>query len=394
MRIAPMTKHLTLMMLLILPSVAQGDVWTDPRLGDAVRAADYIVRVKAPEDGSKGVPQVSFAVDAVLKGKLKEGATLDVGGLHDATRVSGATFQPGESLILILQHTKKGLQVPTPTFGRFPIRDGVVRFASLRDTYLRFDVPVGDFQTFIALHLGRKNDAWLKALRADLAAGDPGTAKDAALMRLYLALESLAVVGVVSDRELIGRYLVSEGPFQLRVSACRAAAHAAGAASAGRLLHVAKTDEEPAVRTAAVRLLGRLKPRPSKLVQKLAALLPLAPTKEVRFSGPNDPRLNKWPSPKGAILRSIRRLGAAPVKTAILEVVADPAPPDVFTAALQALMSLKADPALPAELVLCFRAKREASSALYNAEICAALTKITGKKLGNDVDAWRRAVKN
>jgi hypothetical protein len=49
---------------------------------------------------------------------------------------------------------------------------------------------------------------------------------------------------------------------------------------------------------------------------------------------------------------------------------------------------------VPAELVHCFRAKREASSALYNAEICAALTKITGKKLGNDVDAWRRAVKN
>ena len=60
-----------------------------------------------------------------------------------------------------------------------------------------------------------------------------------------------------------------------------------------------------------------------------------------------------------------------------------------ITAALKALISLKGDAKLPAQLVRCFRAAGEVSSDVYNREICAALTMVTGERLGQDPTRWR-----
>ena len=79
------------------------------------------------------------------------------------------------------------------------------------------------------------------------------------------------------------------------------------------------------------------------------------------------------------------------MKQDVLRVVAtdSDATAEVFTAALKALISLKGDPKLPAQLVRCFRAAGEVSFEVYNREICAALTLLTGQRLGEDPARWR-----
>lgn len=375
--------------LLSLTATAGAEVWTDPSLAEALAGADLVVRAKAPKEGAQAQEAITFRVLGTLKGDAP--ATVSVGGLHDPTRSAGASFAPDAEVLLILQKKGDAYRVPTPTFGRYPIREGVVHYATLRDTYLRLALPLSDFAAFIALQLERPQAEWLAGLRAGLAKGSPSDRGDDLAQR-YLALESLALVGGEEDKQSIVRYLDPSGPFQLRVSACRALARAMGSRAAGRLLKVAGEDAEPAVRTAAIGALGRLAPPPSGLVKRLAALLPSASGKTVRFSRPTDPRLNKWPSPKAAALRVITRHGAAPVKQEILRVVAtdSEATAEVFTAALKALISLKGDPKLPAQLVRCFRAEGEVSSDVYNREICAALTLVTGERLGQDPTRWRR----
>ncbi|RMG15785.1 MAG: hypothetical protein D6731_07635 [Planctomycetota bacterium] len=370
---------------------AQAEVWRDPSFARAVREAELVVRARAPRKGVRGGKRVRFRVVEVWKGKAP--GDVIVGGLHDPTRSEGASFAPNAEVLLVLWRRKGRLEVPTPTLGRYPIRDGLVRYATLRDTFLRLSLPPEDLRRFVRLLLGKPDVRWLAGLRAGLRDGSARERGDALAQR-YLALEALAWAGRAADAEFALPYLDPEGPFQLRVSACRALAGCGGAPAGDVLLRVAGSDPEPAVRTAAVRALGRLRPRPEGLARRLAELLAAAPDRQVRFSRPTDPRLNKWPSPKAALLGLLGRIGAREVKPSLLAVVREERPPgEVFTAALRALGTLKDDPELPRQLVESFRAAGEVGAAVYNAELCAALARITGERgPGADPEAWRAFV--
>lgn len=379
-----------LLLLLALATPAAADVWEDPDFQAAVREAELVARVRAPAQGSRGQPQVRFTVERVLEGGGgPPPGELLVGGFHDPTMTAGPTFQPSEVLYLVLVRREGGLAVPTPTLGRYPVREGLVRHATLRDTYLRLDLPEGDFERFVAVVRGRAPDpAWAAGLRQHLEAHPPEVeGPDRA--RAYLALETLALAGAEEDGPRAARFLVAESPYQLRISALRALAGALGKRAAGALLKAAREDPEPAVRTAAVRLLGAMDPPPERLVERLAELLPGAPERPIRFSGPNDPRLNRWPSPRAALLEAIGRRGAAPVKAAVLACLDGFDELETLSAALRALIPLRDDPGLPGELVARFQGPEQAGAELINRELCIALERLTGRDFGLDVARWR-----
>jgi len=381
----------TLGLLIATTAAARGDVWEDPGMAEAVARAEVIVRARAPAEGASGEPRVAFRVEEVLKGRLAT-PSVEVGGLHDPTRGDGPVFRPDEAVYLVLERGEDGrLDVPTPTMGRFPVRDGDVHYVALRDTYLRVTLPAADFEAYVGLLLGRRDEGWLTGLRTHLAAGAPAD-EGPARMRHYLALESLVRAGRPADAEAVVRYLDPEAaPFQMRVSAGRALAACAGGRAAGRLLTVARADPEPAVRTTAIRCIAALPEPPAEAVDRLLALFADATTEPVRFSGPTDPRLNAWPSPKVALLQAVARIGAAPARERLLTELGEDHRLEVYAAVLRTLLSLEDDTELAADLVARFRSPADEAAELYNQELCAALTRLTGAEHGLDVAAWRAA---
>ncbi|MGE0709216.1 MAG: hypothetical protein AB7N76_19870 [Planctomycetota bacterium] len=385
-----------LLLCVLLASAARAEVWRDPTLDEALKGADLVVRAVALEDGREGVEEVRFQVEEALHGQAPR--ELAVAGLIDPTRIKGPTFvKRGQRALLLLAKRKRGAgwAIPTPTFGRFRLDGETVKLAPLRDTYLRLDLARDDYERFLRLRLGRRPDpAWLAALRAHLDAAQPEPVPADARARQYLALEALAQVGQAEDAARAAKILTKVQPFQLRISACRALARAAGAKAAGRLLELGREDESKAVRIAAIRALAGLDPPPRGLVEKLAGLLPSATSEPFRLSqGPNDPRTNEWPSPRATLLQAIAKHGVAPVRAQVLAILEEPqvALP-VFSVALEALLTLEQDPALPRELAARFRSEREVGAQLYNRELCIALTKLTRQRFGEDVAAWRRWV--
>jgi hypothetical protein len=381
----------TFLLTLALLPAAQADIWEDPDLAQALIEADSVIRARAPA-ASQGQPTVNFVVERVLKGSLDEGAAIEVGGLHDPTRVEGPTFAADEVVYLILRRDGDGnLLAPTPTFGRYPLRDGSVKYATPRDTFLRVDLPEEDWVRYLELHLGKRDDAWLSGVREHLQRGKVEDTGDARA-RHYMALEALALAGTPDDAETIARFLAPAGPFQLRISACRALTTALGPRAAANLFKAARSDPEPAVRTAATQLLGDLDPAPPGLVARLLRLFPEASRDTVIFVGINDPRSNTWPSPRLALIQVLRKLGPAPAKDTFLEALETDAGPEEAQEIVLALCELKDDPALPGQLVDRFRPAEQPDAAAYNRVLCAALARITGQELGEDTDAWQEWV--
>lgn len=382
-----MRRTAPILALLWLASPALSEVWADPDLPAALASSSLVVVARAPAEGSQGQPWVTFRVERLLHGGQPPPEVV-VGGLHDPTAVAGPSFEPDEQVLLLLVRGDDGkLRVPTPTFGRFPLRGETVLFAALRDTFLRLELPRPDYERFLQVALGRPPEAaWLEGLRAHLGGSGPGEAGPARA-RSYLALETLALCGERSAQveAAVGRYLDPGAPFQLRVSAVRALA-ACAVDPATRLLEAAGRDPEPAVRSAAATLLGRVVPPPPGLVARLAALLAQAPTGRVRFVGPGDPRLNTWPSPREALLQSIAKLGPAPARAALLEQLDQPElPGEELGAVARALVLLRDDADLPRELARRLRGTAD----LRDQALCGALTRLTGLPHGEDVAAWK-----
>jgi hypothetical protein len=384
-----------LLLAVLVPGATQAGVWEDPTLPAAVAAADLVVRVRAPRQGAQDSPQVSFRVERVLKGSAPEGAQLVVRGLHDPDRSAGATFGPGEQVYLVLHAAEDGaFEVPTPTLGRFPVREGQVQFVALRDTFLRVTLPEADFVAFLALLLDEPIDpAWVDGLRDALGAHPPQTEEGPLLDQQYLALEVLAHTGTGRDVNLVREFLdPTLAPAQMRVSACRALATSAGRRAAGRLLTVASEDSSPAVRSTAIALLGGLDPPPDGLARRLLELLPTTETQPIRLARPADPRLNLWPAPRVACLQALERQPPAELascKAALLTSLEEERDPEIFAHTLRVLLRLLNDPDLPRALVARFRPEGETSAAVFNQELTAALDELTGAGLGYDVDAWR-----
>ena len=372
--------------LLLFAPNAEARTWTDPGMKRAVEAAELIVRVQAPAAGSSKLARVRFRVLETLKGRALSAVT--VGNLHDPARCSGPVFQPDEQLYLLLTRDRRGrFVVPTPTFGRFPIRNGVVRYAALRGTHLRLDLPTPDFAAYLRLLLGKVDAGWLAGLRKHLDE-TPHTAGRAEVSRAYLALEALAVAGSPEDLPRTRRFLVADAPYQLRISALRALTRSGSRAGAA-LLRAAEHDPEPAVRTAAFRCLAKVASAAD--VPRLLQLLPKASQDPVHFTGPTDPRLNAWPAPRVALLEVIAKLGRAGVAQAqptLLKLIDDPATSiQALGAALEALTRVGARVA--PHLVARLDRHRDLRGRLTTAALCATLQKVTGRPLGVDVEAWR-----
>lgn len=383
-------------LLVLVTAPTRAAVWEDPDLATALARAVHVVRGRAPAEGARGRPTVTFRVEVSLKGAAP-GTALEVGGLHDPSASPGPVFAPDEQvwLIVVKDDETGALRMPTPTFGRYPLREGQVVHATPRDTYLRLSLPEDLFVALVRLHLGQRDAAWLDALRRHLdgvAPTEPGPPRALA----FVGLEALALVGEEADAARAERLLDPAGPFQLRVSACRALARSLGARAAPRLVKVVQADPEPAVRSAAADLLARAPGPPSHagegLARRLVALVAEAPAEPVRFVGPNDPRLNAWPSPRVALLRAIGRAGPAPVRADLLALLDGPAQPlEVFSEVLRALLLLDDDRALSLDLAARLRPddSDEPGDDLRNRELCAALTMHTRLEHGLDVARWR-----
>jgi hypothetical protein len=375
----------------------QAEVWRDPTLREALSAADLVVRAVATEDGSEARPEVRFRAEEVLSGKAP--ATFAVGGLIDPTRIKGPTFiRKGQRMLLLLKRRKKGegYTIPTPTFGRFRITDqDLVKHAALRDTLLRLDLARSDYEAYLRLRLNTKPDpVWIRELCDALQRSLKASEVDApARAKQYLALEVLAQAGGGErERALVAACWKPEQPFQLRVSACRAAARVLGAAALKPLTGLAREDKSKAVRIAAIRSLAGLRVAAAKRRHLFVGLLPKATTEPFRLShGPNDPRTNRWASPKVTLLKAIARLDPAPVKGKLLAMLEEASLPlPVFSATLLALLEIKGDASLPKELIKRFRTEAEVGARLYNRELCAALTRLTKRGFKEDLKAWRR----
>ena len=378
--------------LLALSRTTLAEVWEDPDLPAALASASLVIVGKAPPEGSRGEPRVRFQVERRIHGEggLRE---VEVSGLHDPTATSGPSFEPGERVLFVLTRGPDGtLRTPTPTFGRFPLRGEQVLYAALRDTFLRLELPLVDYERFLLLALGRPaEEAWLEALLGHLRSSGPGETGPARA-RSYLALEALCLVGrgQGAGQELtatIARYLDPAGPFQLRISALRALA-ACGDNPLPALLSALERDPEPAVRTAAARLLARAGAAspPAGLVERLGGLLPTAPTQPVRFVGPTDPRTNSWPSPRVALLQAIAALGPAPARGALLSALDEPTQPgDALLATAEALGRLRDDRSLARELAGRLRGDGEPR----DLALCRALAALTGLPHGEDAAAWK-----
>lgn len=378
-----------LLCLVLLALPARADTWEDPELVAALSSATCVVIARAPAEGSSGRPVVRFQVEKLLHERGgPPPPEIEVGGLHDPgnPELGGPSFEAGERVLFILQRGPEGrLVTPTPTFGRFPLRGEKVLFAALRDTNLRLELPLADYEQFLLLALGRREAGWLEQLGAHLKAASAAQG-GAERSRLYLALEAFALAGV-PDVELARaatRCLEPTTPFQLRVSALRALA-AVALDPLPALLQAAERDPEPAVRSAALGLLRAGPDQAPAVVERLVRLLPDASPYTVRFTAPTDPRTNAWPSPRLAAVRAIDRLGAAAARPTLIQLVGDDEQPaDVFLAALEALARPGRDPALARQLAGKLRAEGDAR----NEPLVQALELLTGETRP-DVAAWK-----
>ena len=132
--------------------LAQSDVfWDDPRLEEAVRDADLVVRAQAVEVGAH---EVRYTVLETLKGPDRKGATVRVAGLFHPDLADGPPSVKDEQAFLILRGEASGdsFLVPTPTFGRFPIRrfgKSEQAVACLGDTFVRLPLEPDFYAAFL-----------------------------------------------------------------------------------------------------------------------------------------------------------------------------------------------------------------------------------------------------
>ncbi|MCW8140988.1 MAG: hypothetical protein KIT58_18965, partial [Planctomycetota bacterium] len=114
-------------LLVLVTAPTRAAVWEDPDLATALARAVHVVRGRAPAEGARGRPTVTFRVEVSLKGAAP-GTALEVGGLHDPSASPGPVFAPDEQvwLIVVKDDETGALRMPTPTFGRYPLREGQV----------------------------------------------------------------------------------------------------------------------------------------------------------------------------------------------------------------------------------------------------------------------------
>ncbi|MCA8921556.1 MAG: HEAT repeat domain-containing protein [Planctomycetes bacterium] len=398
-----MIRALNLLLLLACaaaPCWAQSDVfWDDPSLEDAVRDADLVVLAQAKEVGPH---EVRYEVLRTLKGPERKGATLRVQGLFHPDLADGPPSQPEERAFLILRGEASGdsFLVPTPTFGRFPIRRfgaSELAVACLGDTFVRLPLDPELYAQFLSGLAAGQSTKLITAAREALQAQLEAEPLDSTA--LYVNLRLLACFGAAGDEPLLIKLLDraalgAPDRYRLRMAAAQALGALRGPRAASVLSALALDDEVPAVQTTAIRALERLVSKLDAEARKaaLAPLIELAQTAKSEatvFSGAEDPRRNVLPSPLSAALLALALHAPAEGTRAALAAL-ERADADAVGSGLvffQVLGDRDAQAVPLAEIASRMRPADHEDVDL-NLLFARTLRMLTGEDLGPSRDAW------
>jgi len=367
--------------------------WRDPEFGEAVRAADAIVLAECTAVGEDGAV---YRVDVALTGGGIEGKELRVLGLHHPSRRERPPVEVGDRAYLLLRGREEPFRLPTPTFGRFPVRSfGVI--ACIGDTFVRIPLPAPTFERFLACALGADPAPLLAKAREILGADqvDPTEA--------YVACRALALFGAgegttADDARLVMALLdrpaiAADRRYRVRMAAAEALGRLpTPPAGLRRLLTLAEEDPAAAVRSAAALALRpaleayRDRPEYREATDRLAELALEADAEPIAFGTVDDPRTNELEGPLAAALRTLAALGSHAGVRPALRVLEREDEADALVAGLAYFQAL-GDPEQAG--AIAFRMRRpDAEDAVLNRLFASTLRALTGEDLGEDREAW------
>lgn len=373
------------------------DTWEDPTLDAAVRGADLIVLGQcatiAPGGGT------AWKVLSTLKGPVRDGRELLVAGLV-APDADGPGVEPGDKAYLVLLGDPGAavLQVPTPTFGRFPVLttgdfDGKPTVvAAFSDTFVRVAVPQPRFEAVVkAVIAGTAQPQLLEEARAALASEE---AND-----VYVALEVLALFAQPEDAAALTALLADPkfaGPrrWKVRFSAVRALAKSAGHKAIPALLNLVEKDEVDAVKSAAATELARplhtlRQSAPGEVnaaADRLAKVALTASSEPIHQAGAQDRRTNIIDSPLLATLATLAQLRAPAGIAPALRALERENQGHAIVAGLSFFQTLNDRTHAP-QIANRMR-PADAKDAYFNQLFARTLEKLTGQHLGNDKAPW------
>lgn len=373
---------------------AQDDFfWEDPDLATAVRAADLIVLGQASAVDSAAA---TFTVQRTLAGPARDGASIRVAGLHHPDRApEGPPVAVGDRAWLLLLGDPAGgeLRVPTPTFGRFPLKrfgpeDQVV--ASLWDTLTRLPVAPATFEAFLLGLRGGDTKELLRRARADLERPDLDPTAT------YAALRAVAFFGGSDDEQRVLRVLArhdlqADARWVVRMAAADALGRAGGEGAVKRLTELCRADAVPAVRSAAIRALAPalVVGEPAVVREATAFLGKLAleaSSEPIALFDAEDPRKNEVDSPLLAALETLAKVrpeeGVGPALRALER-------QDDIAAVIAGLTFFEVldDPAHAGAVAWRMR-EAGAEDAMLNRLFARTLQALTGEALGEERERW------
>lgn len=399
--------------VLWLPSSALAQVsdtvWDDPDLRLAVFDADAIVRAVVREVGADGA---LYEVDKTLKGEVS--AEVHVAGLHHPKLDAAPPVKPGDEayLLLIGGPDAEVYLVPTPSFGRFPVRafgERELVVVPLHDTFVRLPVEPAWFERYLQACLGGGHAELVADARASLAADDLDTTT------AYVALSVLAQFGDADDADRVLSLLDDpqfkrDEAWKVRGLAALALGRVATQAAAMRLVGLIERDAIGAVRSQAATALGTVCVRAAgedwiePLTRRLAAVASAELTPQrlldgsaepIRFARLDDPRRNTLPPLAAAALSSLGRAGSRAGIEPALNAIARHEKPNgvglgthrVLLAGLAYLEALN-DPRLVGEIAARLRASDADDARVSNPLIVQTLENVTGASPGDTREAW------
>ena len=395
MTLAPRALLWLLPLLALAPVRAQdgprSDVfWEDPLLEEAVRGADLIVLGEVTAVSSDAA---TWQVTRTLAGPTRDGAALVVSGLHHPELESTPPVARGDRAYLLLLGDARGssLHLPTPTFGRFPLKmfgPKPLVIASLGDTFTRLPVEPARFEALLLALRGGESAGLLREARAELAQEALDTPA------LYAALRLLAFFGAGEDAArvlpLLRRpELLVDARWVLRMAAADALGRAGGPEAIRQLLDLAGGDPVLAVRSAAARALASaLVALPDAALQRqsceaLARLANDASSEPIHTLEAEDPRRNEIDAPLMACLRTLASLRSpAGVRPALRALERK----DDLQAVVAGLtfFQVLGDPAHAGAIAWRMREGDD----LVNRLFASTLSQLTGEALGTDRARW------
>jgi hypothetical protein len=365
--------------------------WDDPTLAHAVRDADLIVLAKAGKVATNGA---AYRVERTLKGPKRDGELLAITGLHHPELRDRPPVSQGDHAYLLLRGEAEGegFSLPTPTFGRFVLREGqVVLSFGGSDTFVRLRVPAARFEAIVGGFVTGKAPALVSWCR-EVVRGDEPAGEE-----LYQALRVLSWLGTSGDAASAARILKNERyggaeHERVRMAAARVLGRTGGERGARTLVALAVPGKvRPAVVSVALDqvpvALGDHPPQRAvrAVCHELARLTPKLRTKPIRYGQADDPRRNFVDAPLMACLKSIARLGSsAGVGPALRALEREDF--EAIQAGLVYFERLK-DPAHAADIAERMRPAGH-RDVFVNRAFGASLQLLTGQRLGDDRRAW------